>query len=65
MVDSNSVKAHIVTIDERETGLCNLDNFGHSIGHAIQTILTPTIPHGECVGMILEAELSCHMEISS
>ncbi|KAH9918081.1 EPSP synthase-domain-containing protein [Fomitopsis serialis] len=57
---SISVKAHIVTIDERETGLRNLVNFGHTIGHAIEAVLTPTILHGECVsvGMILEAESS-------
>ncbi|KAF8528456.1 aromatic amino acid family biosynthesis-like protein [Hysterangium stoloniferum] len=57
---SISVKAHIVTVDERETGLRNLVNFGHSIGHAIEAVLTPTILHGECVsiGSILEAEIS-------
>jgi len=40
--------------------LRNLVNFGHSIGHAIEAVLTPNILHGECVsiGMILEAELS-------
>ncbi|CAD6933680.1 unnamed protein product, partial [Tilletia laevis] len=57
---SVGVKAHIVTIDEKETGLRNLVNFGHSIGHAIEAVLTPYILHGECIsiGMILEAELS-------
>lgn len=57
---SVGVKAHIVTIDEKETGLRNLVNFGHSIGHAIEAILTPIILHGECVavGMMLECELS-------
>ncbi|XP_006456034.1 hypothetical protein AGABI2DRAFT_210736 [Agaricus bisporus var. bisporus H97] len=67
IVGSISVKAHIVTIDERETGLRNLVNFGHSIGHAIEAVLTPTILHGECVsiGMILEAELSRQMGILS
>lgn len=57
---SVGVKAHIVTIDEKETGLRNLVNFGHSIGHAIEAHLTPEILHGECVsiGMIYEAELS-------
>ncbi|KAH7926602.1 Pentafunctional AroM protein [Leucogyrophana mollusca] len=65
IVGSISVKAHIVTIDERETGLRNLVNFGHTIGHAIEAVLTPTILHGECVsvGMILEAELSRQMGI--
>jgi len=54
------VKAHIVTIDERETGLRNLVNFGHTIGHAIEAVLTPSVLHGECVsvGMILEAEVA-------
>ncbi|BEJ12084.1 hypothetical protein CspHIS471_0205440 [Cutaneotrichosporon sp. HIS471] len=61
------VKAHIVTIDERETGLRNLVNFGHSIGHAIEAVLTPTILHGECVsiGMLLEAEIARHMGVLS
>lgn len=65
VVGSISVKAHIVTIDERETGLRNLVNFGHTIGHAIEAVLTPTILHGECVsvGMILEAEVSRQMGI--
>ncbi|KAF5310130.1 hypothetical protein D9619_010374 [Psilocybe cf. subviscida] len=67
IVGSISVKAHIVTIDERETGLRNLVNFGHTIGHAIEAILTPTILHGECVsiGMILEGEVSRQMGILS
>lgn len=54
------MKAHIVTVDERETGLRNLVNFGHTIGHAIEAVLTPTILHGECVavGMVLEAEVA-------
>ena len=54
-----------MTIDERETGLRNLVNFGHTIGHAIEAVLTPTILHGECVsvGMILEAEISRQMGI--
>ncbi|KLO15168.1 Pentafunctional AroM protein [Schizopora paradoxa] len=62
---SIGVKAHIVTIDERETGLRNLVNFGHTIGHAIEAVLTPTILHGECVsvGMILEAEVARQLGI--
>ncbi|CEH16278.1 pentafunctional protein [Ceraceosorus bombacis] len=57
---SVGVKAHIVTIDEKETGLRNLVNFGHSVGHAIEAVLTPDMLHGECisVGMILEAEIA-------
>lgn len=60
---SVGVKAHIVNIDEKETGLRNLVNFGHSIGHAIEGIMTPDMLHGECVsiGMVLEAELAREM----
>ncbi|KAH9026836.1 Pentafunctional AroM protein [Lactarius pseudohatsudake] len=61
IVGSISVKAHIVTNDERETtGLRNLVNFGHTIGHAIEAVLTPSMLHGECisVGMILEGEVA-------
>jgi pentafunctional AROM polypeptide len=50
-----------MTHEEREsTGLHNLVNFGHTIGHAIEAVLTPRILHGEriSVGMDLEAEVS-------
>ncbi|EIW69636.1 hypothetical protein TREMEDRAFT_44120 [Tremella mesenterica DSM 1558] len=61
------VKAHIVTVDERETGLRNLVNFGHTIGHAIEAVLTPSMLHGECVsiGMILEAEVARQLGVLS
>lgn len=67
MTGSISVKAHIVTIDERETGLRNLVNFGHTIGHAIEAVTTPHVLHGEAVsiGMILEAECSRSLGILS
>lgn len=62
---SVSFKAYVVTADEREGGLRNLLNFGHSIGHAIEAILTPQILHGECVaiGMIKEAELARYLGV--
>ncbi|KAI1178146.1 EPSP synthase-domain-containing protein [Nemania sp. FL0916] len=57
---SARVKAEVVSKDEKEGGLRNLLNFGHSIGHAIEAILTPQVLHGECVaiGMVREAELA-------
>ncbi|KAI9784662.1 MAG: 3-dehydroquinate dehydratase (3-dehydroquinase) [Peltula sp. TS41687] len=60
VIGSIQVKAHVVSNDERESGLRNILNFGHSIGHAIEAILTPQVLHGECVaiGMVKEAELS-------
>ncbi|KAI9283198.1 3-dehydroquinate synthase-domain-containing protein [Sporodiniella umbellata] len=54
-------KAKVVTEDERESGLRGLLNFGHSLGHALEAVLTPEWLHGECVsiGLIWEAEVSC------
>ncbi|CAO3673050.1 unnamed protein product [Rhizopus stolonifer] len=53
-------KAYVVTNDEREGGLRGLLNFGHSIGHGIEAIVSPMMLHGECVsiGCIKEAELA-------
>ncbi|AOA63160.1 Pentafunctional arom protein [Komagataella phaffii CBS 7435] len=67
VLESIKVKAEVVTLDEREGGLRNLLNFGHSIGHAIEAILTPQALHGECVsiGAVLEAELSRYLGILS
>ncbi|KAI0965953.1 EPSP synthase-domain-containing protein [Xylaria arbuscula] len=60
VLGSVRVKAGVVSKDEKEGGLRNLLNFGHSIGHAIEAILTPQVLHGECVaiGMVKEAELA-------
>ncbi|KAL0093344.1 EPSP synthase-domain-containing protein [Phycomyces blakesleeanus] len=57
---SARVKAHVVTNDEREGGLRGLLNFGHSIGHGIEALVSPMMLHGECVsiGVIKEAELA-------
>ena len=65
IIGSIRVKAHVVTADEREGGLRNLLNFGHSIGHAIEGILAPDILHGECVavGMQLEAVLARYLGV--
>ena len=62
---SVQVKAHVVSADEREGGLRNLLNFGHSIGHGIEGLLTPDVLHGECIaiGMVLEAELALHLGV--
>jgi len=65
VVESASIKAYVVSADEREGGLRNLLNFGHSIGHAFEGILTPQILHGECVaiGMVLEAALARYLGV--
>ena len=65
VLGSVRVKAEVVSADEREGGLRNLLNFGHSIGHAFEAILTPQILHGEAVaiGMVKEAELARYLGV--
>ncbi|RKP31874.1 Shikimate dehydrogenase [Metschnikowia bicuspidata] len=67
VLGSVRVKAEIVSKDEKESSLRNLLNFGHTIGHAIEAIVTPQALHGECVavGMVLEAELARYWGILS
>lgn len=55
------IKAEVVSQDEREGGLRAILNFGHTVGHAIETLTGYTkYLHGEgvSVGMYLEALLS-------
>jgi len=58
---SCEIKADVVSKDEREAGLRAILNYGHTIGHAIETATGYTrYLHGEAVaiGMYLEARLS-------
>jgi 3-dehydroquinate synthase len=54
------LKASIVARDERESGLRKVLNFGHTIGHAIETLSEFSRFHGECVamGMMVEARIA-------
>lgn len=58
---SCEIKAEIVRLDERESGLRAVLNFGHTFGHAIESALGYGVwLHGEAVGcgMVLAADLS-------
>lgn len=46
-----SIKADIVMQDERETGLRANLNFGHTIGHAVESAYNFRKTHGACVGI--------------
>lgn len=46
-----AIKANVVMNDERETGLRAILNFGHTIGHAIESAFNFKLTHGECVGI--------------
>ena len=60
IVRSVEIKADIVSRDEREGGLRQVLNFGHTIGHAVELVSGFTLLHGEAVaiGMALESELA-------
>jgi 3-dehydroquinate synthase len=54
------IKAHVVSRDERESGLREILNFGHTFGHALETITNYRVyQHGEAVawGMMAAALL--------
>ena len=58
---SCEIKAHVVGLDERETGLRAVLNFGHTFGHAIESGMGyGNWLHGEGVGcgMVMAAQLS-------
>ena len=58
---SVEIKAAVVAVDERETGVRALLNFGHTFGHAIEAGLGfGAWLHGEAVaaGMVMAADLS-------
>ena len=46
-----AIKADVVMQDEKENGLRAILNFGHTIGHAVESAFNFTKTHGECVGI--------------
>jgi 3-dehydroquinate synthase len=64
---SVAIKAAVVSEDERESGRRQVLNFGHTIGHAIETLSGFDLLHGEAVaiGMTLEAALAERLGIAA
>lgn len=54
------IKKEIVEHDEREAGKRALLNFGHTIGHALESLTRYSISHGEAVaiGIVVESYLA-------
>ena len=54
------IKATVVAADEREHGQRKVLNFGHTIGHGVESASDYTLLHGEAVaiGMVAEARLA-------
>ncbi len=48
---SLEIKKRVVENDFKETGLRRALNFGHTVGHAIESACFPRLLHGECVAL--------------
>lgn len=56
--DAAAIKAEVVSVDERESGVRALLNFGHTFGHAIEREAGyGTFTHGEAVALGMRAAL--------
>ena len=57
------IKADVVELDEKENGLRQILNFGHTLGHALESLFgySKKLLHGEAVsiGMSAAAQMSC------
>ncbi len=60
IVRSAAIKARIVEKDEKDTGLRNILNFGHTVGHALESASGYSIKHGQAIaiGMVTAAVIS-------
>mgnify|MGYP000856610222 CR=1 FL=1 len=58
-----SIKANVVEQDEKESNLRAILNFGHTIGHAIESASNFKLIHGECVslGMVGACKMASYM----
>ena len=57
---SCKIKAGVVSEDLRESNLRKILNFGHTVGHAVETLSNYTLHHGKSVsiGMVAEGYIS-------
>jgi 3-dehydroquinate synthase len=58
---SCQAKAHVVSQDEKEAGLRAILNYGHTIGHAVESLTGyRTVNHGEgvAIGMVAAAQIA-------
>ena len=66
LVRSCQAKAHVVSQDEKEAGLRAILNYGHTIGHAVESLTGYTqVNHGEAVaiGMVAAGVIAVAMEL--
>jgi 3-dehydroquinate synthase len=59
VADAVAVKAEVVQADERESDRRQILNFGHTIGHALESASGYALAHGEAVSIGMVAEARC------
>jgi 3-dehydroquinate synthase len=62
---SAQIKAEIVESDEKDMGLRNILNFGHTLGHAVESVSNFKIAHGQgvSIGMVVAAKIAVKLNI--
>jgi 3-dehydroquinate synthase len=63
---SCQAKAHVVSQDEKESGLREILNYGHTIGHAVESLTGyRVVNHGEgvAIGMVAAGNIAVEMEL--
>ncbi|HKW19283.1 MAG TPA: 3-dehydroquinate synthase [Terriglobales bacterium] len=68
IAESVKLKARVVSADEKEGGLRRVLNFGHTLGHALETATSyKHFLHGEAVawGMIAAAKIASEIQFSA
>ncbi len=56
-------KAYVVSKDEKESGLREILNFGHTFGHAVEKLSGFKLLHGECVAIGMAAAMYLNMSL--
>jgi 3-dehydroquinate synthase len=59
------IKADVVAKDEKDLGLRNILNFGHTVGHAIETVTDFGVSHGQAVaaGIVAACVIAVEMGV--
>ncbi len=62
---SAQIKAEVVESDEKDIGLRNILNFGHTVGHAVESVSNFQVAHGQAVGigMVAAAKIAVKLGI--
>jgi 3-dehydroquinate synthase len=65
VLENAKIKGEVVEKDEKESGFRGILNYGHTIGHAVETVSNFQLKHGQAIaiGMVAAARISSRMGI--